>query len=320
MSFANLSNYIGLVFLALSLIAIVIAALASPAVRTALGRAMGQRSFLIVTLVLLTAALGLNVAVSAMKLHFKKEAVPLAKALGAIPDKFGPWVQVSQDQPLDHETQDVLGTKEYIFRDYVNETDVPGVADRFRGKPKEERLAMLNQIRQQFPTAVISLSVTYYTGMVDTVAHVPDRCVTADGYEPKEYTTPRWPIALNLPAGAKPQAADGTPLDDVEVRYINFEDQTGAAAAKLPRSITYFFHTNGKFVSSPLEVRNQLANLFVKKGYYAKIETMTTIADTKVSADKTANFLSYALPEVHKCMPDWEKVMAGEGPTAVASK
>ena len=315
----NFANYIGLGLLVLSAAAIVTAAAFSPAVRVVLGRAFRQRSFLIVTLVLLTAALGLNVAVSAMKLHFKKEPVPLARPLGAIPPKLGTWVQVSEDQPLDKEMQDVLGTKEYIFRDYVNETDVPGVADRFRGKTVAERRNILNGIRQQFPNAVISLSVTYYTGMVDTVAHVPDRCVTADGYEPKEYTTPQWPIADQLPAAAKPRTADGTPLDTVEVRYINFEDQTGNA--KFPRSVSYFFHTNGKFVSSPLEVRNQLANLFVKKGYYAKIETMTTIADTRVSADKTANFLSSALPEVHKCMPDWQKVVAGgAAPDAVAAK
>jgi hypothetical protein len=315
----NFANLIGIIFLVLSLIAMMAAAIVSPAVRTVLGRALSQRSFLLVTVVLLTAALGLNVAVSAMKLHFKKEPVPLARPLGAIPEKLGSWVQVSQDQPLDKEMQDVLGTKEYIFREYVNEVDVPGVAERFRNKTHKERLEILSTLRQQFPNAVISLSVTYYTGMVDTVAHVPDRCVTADGYEPKEYTTPQWPIARQLPPAAKPHAADGTPSDDVEVRYINFEDQTGAA--KFPRSVSYFFHTNGKFISSPLGVRNELANLFVKKGYYAKIETMTTIADTRISAEKTANFLESALPEVHKCMPDWNKVVAGEaGPTAVAAK
>ena len=306
----NFANLIGIGFLVLSLMAMAVAAIVSPAVRIVLKRALSQRAFLVVTLALLTAALGLNVAVGAMKLHFKKEPVPLARALGAIPERLGSWVQVSQDQPLDKEMQDVLGTKEYIFRDYVNEADVPGVADRFRGKTQKERQEILNGIRAQFPNAVISMSITYYTGMVDTVAHVPDRCVTADGYEPKEYTTPRWPIAQQLASSAKPVGAGGAPSDDVEVRYINFEDQTGAS--KLPRSISYFFHTNGKFVSSPLEVRNQLANLFVKKGYYAKIETMTTIADTRTSADKTANFLTAALPEVHKCMPDWTKVVADE--------
>jgi hypothetical protein len=315
----NFANLIGIIFLVLALIAMMITAIMSPAVRVALRRALSQRSFLIVTVVLLTAALGLNVAVSAMKLHFKKEPVPLARALGAIPPRLGSWVQVSQDQPLDKEMQDVLGTKEYIFRDYVNETDVPGVAERFQNKTQKERQDLLNTLRQQFPNAVLSMSVTYYTGMVDTVAHVPDRCVTADGYEPKEYTTPHWPIARQLPPAAKPQSADGTPIDDVEVRYINFEDQTGTA--KFPRSVSYFFHTNGKFISSPLGVRNELANLFVKKGYYAKIETMTTIPDTRISAEKTANFLEAALPEVHKCMPDWKKVVAGDKPVEqVAAK
>ena len=305
-----MSNLIGVVILAAAVGAILVALATIPAVRIVFGRALRQPSFLIVTIVLFTAALGLNAAVNVMKLHFKKEPVELARPLGAIPEKLGDWVQVSQDQPLDHEMQDVLGTSQYIFRDYVNTRDVPGVADRFRDKSHRERQEELGRIRQQFPNAVISLSVTYYTGMVDTVAHVPDRCVTADGYEPKEYTTPQWPIARDLPASAKPLGPNGAPSDNVEVRYINFEDQTGAS--KYPRSVSYFFHSNGKFISSPLGVRDELANLFVRKGYYAKVETMTTIADTRVSAEKTANFLAAAMPEVHKCMPDWNKVVAGD--------
>lgn len=305
-----MSNLIGIIILAAAIGAVAVALATLPAVRIVLGRLLRQPSFVIVAVVLLGAALGLNVAVSAMKLHFKKEPVELARPLGAIAPTLGDWVQVSQDQPLDHEMQDVLGTDQYIFRDYVNARDVPGVAERFRDKSHRERQDELARIRQQFPDAVISLSVTYYTGMVDTVAHVPDRCVTADGYEPKEYTTPQWPIARDLPPSAKPLGPNREPSDNVEVRYINFEDQTGAR--KYPRSISYFFHSNGKFISSPLGVRDELANLFVRKGYYAKVETMTTIADTKVSAERTADFLAAAMPEVHKCMPDWAKVVAGE--------
>ena len=38
---------------------------------------------------------------------------------------------------------------------------------------------------------------------------------------------------------------------------------------------------------------------------------MTTIQDTKISAEKTSNFLASAMPEIYKCMPDWQKVVSG---------
>ena len=272
----------------------------------AFARVFKEPTFLIALVILLAAAIGLNAAVGVMKLHFKKAPVPLALELGGIPSRLGPWVQVSLDKALDKEMQDVLGTDKYVFRDYVD-TRLAGdaVADGFKDKDPQERDKLVNDIRKKFPLGVIRLSVTYYTGMVDTVSHVPDRCVTADGYEPTAYTTPRWPMARDLPAEAK---RDG---DNIEVRHINFEDQTGTST--FTRSIAYFFHANGEFMSSPLAVRQKLADLWAKKGYYAKIETMMAYDSTTPAPDlnpdnvgkRTTDFLIYALPEVYKCMPDW---------------
>jgi hypothetical protein len=281
----------------------------------ALGRAFKQPAFVIVVVLLLAAALGLNAAVSFMQLHFKKEPVPLAHPLTVIPDRFGSWVQVSQDKALDKELQDVLGTDQYIFREYVDEKVVgPGVVDGFKDKNDDDRRKKLSAIRLKYPTAVVNLSVTYYTGMVDTVAHVPDRCVTADGYEPKTYEQPEWAIARDLPASVKKKG------DKIQVRYINFEDQAPTTGvASLTRSICYFFNTNGEYVCSPLEVRSKLANLMERKGYYAKIECMTTIENSSESARVLSDFLLNALPEIHKCMPDWQKEHAG-GKTQVAAR
>jgi hypothetical protein len=271
----------------------------------AMGRVFKEPTFLVALVILLAAAIGLNAAVGTMKLHFKKAPVPLASELGGIPSRLGPWVQVSLDKALDKEVQDVLGTDKYIFRDYVDTSVAGDVGDSFKDKTDEERTALVNEIRKKFPLAVIRLSVTYYTGMVDTVSHVPDRCVTADGYEPTQYTTPKWAMARDLPPEAK---QDG---DNIEVRHINFEDQTGSNT--ITRSIAYFFHANGQFMSSPLAVRQKLADLWAKKGYYAKIETMMAYDGRNPSPDlnaenvgrRTTDFLIYALPEIYKCMPQW---------------
>ncbi len=40
--------------------------------------------------------------------------------------------------------------------------------------------------------AVINIGVTYYTGMVDTVARIPERCYIADGFEPTSYKVVTW--------------------------------------------------------------------------------------------------------------------------------
>ena len=296
-------------------------------VQHAIVTVLKQPTFLIVTVVLLAAAVGLNAAVNVLKLHFKKEPVALARPLAAIPDRFGTWVQVSQDQPLDKEMQDVLGTDKYIFRDYVDERVVgPGVQQTYRRlqeavaaatdeKEREKRDRDLRMfvpnIRAKTPNAVIYLSVTYYTGMVDTVAHVPDRCVTADGYEPKSYDVKKWPIAHDLPAHLK---KDG---DDIEVRYINFEDQTGTS--NVPRSISYFFSVNGEFNSSPIGVRQKLASLTERKAYYAKIECMTAMENADESAKVQTDFLAAAMPDIQRCMPDWDKVQGG-GAEQVAAK
>jgi len=211
----------------------------------------------------------------------------------------------------------VLGTDQYIFRDYVDSRIVDkGAIDWFKDKSDEDRRRKLADIRNKDPKAVVNLSVTYYTGMVDTVAHVPDRCVTADGYEPKKYEEPEWPIARDLPRSARKNG------DNIQVRYINFEDQAPTTGtASITRSIAYFFNTNGEYVCSPLDVRRKLANLMERKGYYAKIECMTTVDDPTKAAEVLTDFLTNALPDIHRCMPDWEKEHApGGGKTEVAEK
>lgn len=256
-------------------------------------------AFLVVGVMLLAAALGLNTIVSAMKLHFRKEACPLRRPLTALPVRMGHWVQVSVDRPLQEDVEEVLGTKQYIYRDYVDDRIIPAaqIAE-FQDKSYNERRAMLAQIQQERPEAVVNLGITYYTGLVDTVAHIPDRCYIADGYEPTSYLIPTWPIAAGI-AGRKNDP-------DVQVRFINFEDQVGRTHMK--RSVSYFFNVNGHFESDPLGVRRSLENLWQKYGYYMKIETMTLIQNKDKSAAVMQDFLTAILPHVEQCLPDWEKL------------
>ncbi len=256
-------------------------------------------AFLSVALLLLVGAAGLNTVVQAMKLHFRKEAVPLRQPLTTLPPRMGHWVQVSVDRPLQADVEEVLGTRQYVYRDYVDDRIVPaGEIKAFADKSYAQRRAMLMRLQERHPEAVVNLGVTYYTGLVDTVAHIPDRCYIADGYEPTDYDIVSWPIAAKIPGRANDP--------NVEVRFINFQDQVGRT--RLKRSVSYFFHVNGHFEQDPLGVRRRLQNLLQKYGYYMKIETMTLVQEKEKSAQVMQDFLTAALPHVAQCLPDWSKV------------
>jgi hypothetical protein len=280
-----------------------------------------QPGFLIVVAILALSAGGLNSAVALLKLSFLKQPVPLKAELTTIPEQMGDWLQVSKDEPLDHEMQDTLGTDKYIFRDYVNTKALDwmdlirlgakrgddnlnsltsAVRALFDGKGSRERKEIVSALQAQRPEAVMSLAVTYYTGRVDTVAHIPERCYVADGYQPSETPeTAMWdmgPGRLNNPGGH----------DKIAVRYLNFEDQTGAK--RVTKRVAYFFFANGVYESDPLGVRQTLQDLRARHGFYSKVELMTIIPDHDVCAKVMSGFLASVMPEVEKCYPDWNSV------------
>lgn len=299
--------------------AVVLAIALIPALRRALPRALAQPAFLAAVVLLGAAAVGLNAATEAMRLHFRKLPVPLSvprldDAKQGIPTRLGAWVQVSKDEPLDKAVQEVLGTEEYIFRDYVDTRLVPA-ADLawFADKSTAERARRLAGIQAAAPQAVVRLAVTYYTGLVDTVPHVPERCYVADGFEPAVPPETRAAM-LGTTAGGAPRP--------VEYRYLQFQDTTGAG--RVDREVAYLFHVNGEYESSHVGVRSRLANLLQRHGYFAKVEVMTTTPRSHAGAGGSGaaagpgsiaafeDMLAAALPEVERCLPDWDRVQAAQ--------
>lgn len=261
-----------------------------PASRTAtpVQRAFASRAFLVAVIVMAVVGVGMQFMTNFMQVYFKKEPVPLRGELISIPDQIGPWTKVSLDEPLPKDVEDALAAKEYIFRDYV---DVRVVGkeklDELMKMPIDERRREMSQVERRYPRGVVHFAVTYYTGLVDTVAHIPDRCYIADGYEPTQYNVEGWKLG------------DGR---GIEVRYINFEDTTGFAS-KQPKNVAYFFQVNGVMESDPLAVRRRLQNLFNRQGYYAKVEVMSLVREREEAAGTMKDFLTVAMPEVQKRLP-----------------
>jgi hypothetical protein len=287
-----------------------VAMYAAPALRRPARRILSQPSFLAAVVVLGISALGLNAATSFLELHFKKLPVPLAvRSLSeGIPATLGPWVQVSKDQPIDPEVQQVLGTSQYVFRDYINTREWPDQVDILKDLPDQEREAALMRLQFLRPQSVLRISITYYTGMADTVAHIPERCYVGDGYEVTTYDTKAVTCGTydHGPQAGKPR--------DLTFRLIHFEDQT--ASRRVSHDVGYLFHVNGVYESDSYRVRGRLQDLTERYGYYAKVEMMLTRppggahTDDGPIVNTMTDFLTFALPEIERCLPDWQKLRA----------
>jgi len=253
-------------------------------------------AFIVVAGILLLAAIGLNAAVQHLKLTFRKAPVALQKPLKEIAPQFGPWKQVSVDERLEPEIEESLAAVEYISRDYIDTRRVPAdILKQFEGKTTRERHQLISKIASTDPQAYVHMMVTYYTGMVDTVAHIPDRCYVAGGFEQIESETARWNCFL--PRGDERASS----------RYSTYEDKVPGRGARRAQ-VAYFFHVNGRYTSDSLDVRATLQNLFEKYGYYAKIEVRSDDQNRQRAGEVMDDFLNYALPEVEKSLPDWQKV------------
>ena len=259
-------------------------------------RAFRNPAFLVVMGILLLSAVSLNAATQFLQLYFQKLSVDMRKPIASLPDHLGDWVQLSLDQPMAPDIEQMLGTKQYISRAYVN-TRVAGkdVVKAVENKSYKEREILIEQIRHQYPLAVVRLHTTYYTGMVDTVAHVPDRCYIAGGYAVSDATPHEW-NAVSRRLGhsfASP--------------FMTFEDQTSRRDTQ-KLNVTYMFHANGDYRDNANSVRLALQDLRTRYAYYAKIELMTISEDREGSAKVMDEFLEQLLPEFEKIMPDWKEV------------
>jgi Protein of unknown function (DUF3485) len=309
-------NLLPIIFtmLAMSALAAVLAVI--PSLRAASRRSLRRGAFAAVIAVLGISALGLNATVSFLQIHFKKRPLPLAvrsltDSTEGIPVQLGEWIAVSPDAAIDPEIQQVLGTAQYLFRDYADARRWPTEQLlALRDRPKDERDAAVGEMQAQSPESILRVAITYYTGLADTVAHIPERCYVADGFDVSAYETHEAICGMY---------ADGSPRK-ISYRLISFEDQT--ARGRVGRVVGYLFHVDGVYESDSLVVRNRLASLRERYGYYAKVELMTTDSpghdeQRGLSQAAMTDFLTAALPELEKKLPDWKRVHEqGSGPSS----
>ncbi len=272
-----------------------------------------MRALVIVATIIAVAAIGLNASASFLKLNFRKDAVQPRSSIQSIPTRIGSWVSVVE-QKLPAEVEDELGTTMYIQRTYIDiakaDDDIREAYEAADVKSEELINSVANSALTNDPFARVSLHVAYYTGSVDTVPHIPDRCMLGAGFEMSRRET----VVLPLPAGTSPDiAAEGLP-----VSFAAFEDPREGANRSVNR-VAYFFHVNGDYEHDAITgVRKRLQNLFETHAYFAKIEISSTgpsgLTPDAEAGEAMTRFLSEALPEIEAILPDWQAVMADAKP------
>lgn len=269
-----------------------------------------RRAFIAGTVVLIASAAALNGAVSMLRLHLRKLPIEVEQKVHAIPSETDHWVRIGEDRVDSAEIVEELGTKNYVNRAFKRK------APDKDGNP-----------------VVMELHLAYYTGMIDTVPHVPDRCLVGAGWSiesspgimPVTLKTDDWSIdreataelasesspiyrarLLNGLSVRMPRGVEGLGLNTSVYRYPS-KDAVLAAG--------YFFIANGGISVTPEGVRLLAFDLRSDYAFFMKVQLTSLSAQTPEQfAEYAAHLLQELLPEIMLCVPDWVEVERGSFP------
>ncbi|MEO0512493.1 MAG: exosortase/archaeosortase family protein [Planctomycetota bacterium] len=261
-----------------------------------------------------SAALGFRSAISAYQIHLTKSPIyaPEGRQFASLlPTETHGWEQVGRDKIESAEIVKELGTENYLSRTFRSKDD---------------------------PSRVIELHAAYYTGQIDTVPHVPERCFVGGGLQigsrsveiPLPLDRSDWRAFKEPPEGLEgrvfttrtgdrrysnyPGVRVVLPFDpqDMKLRVTEFVSENGASFHS-----GYFFIANGGTVASAEGVRLLAFELDNDYAYYAKIQftsfTGGTAEDLAVDA---ADLLDDLLGDIMLCVPNWVDVIEGRYPPA----
>jgi len=280
-------------------------------------RSFLQPAFIVCALSLLLGTVGLNAAVKAFKLYLRKLPIEASLPVRVVPAETESWKRVGNDAELSADVVKTLGTENYLTRVYAEKNPAEGERPR-----------------------LLELHLAYYTGMVDTVPHIPERCMVGGGFQintgsavlPLRLDTSSWRRASGVPADFPQRetvtaarlrgrfaSANGKevilPLDltladgpgagvndQVHIRITEFSDPKSGAVVYAG----YFFIANGRMTSSAEGVRLLAFNLSDDYAYYLKVQFSSwQVRSAQELADQAGSLLSELLPEIMRTVPDW---------------
>jgi len=273
-------------------------------------------AFLLTVAVLSVSAIGMSAAIKAYGLHLQKSEIypPGNRQLSALPRQTEQWEAIGSDQVLDEDTVKTLGTSNYVSRVFAKKSSVAARAP----------------VYVEFHSA-------YYTGGIDTVPHVPERCMVGGGWRQTQVTR-TLPVELDTSTWVLDREASGTPRGEVytaRTPAAPYSDAPGTRV-RLPYGVTpenpihmriseyenpdtgaklyagYFFIANGGVSSSAEGVRTLAFDLTSDYAYYLKVQfSSTSVSTAEELASVSGLLLSELMAELVRCVPDWVAVEAG---------
>lgn len=271
---------------------------------------------------LLAATLGQHAAISSMEIALSKKPLPLRHGIAlSFPEQAGDWVLLHQDPRLSKDVEGELGTKQYFNRWYLNTAEVDRDTVTLETKPTKlgDMLSGWNGI--DGPGQIAKVHVTYYTGMLDAVPHVPDKCWVVAGSQVRYRDVHMLKLAredyrpdpdhdgLLLAESTGFKETVRLPGDKIETVVFSASNPKGNVNTAL-----YFFLANGNAVASNHNVRFSF-NLKDRYSYYCKVEVMFPgVNDPDQVAKYAEGLITDLLPEIMAALPDWTEVRAGTYP------
>lgn len=269
--------------------------------------------------IMIACAIGMGVAIRAYGIHLKKLAIyaPDGRLVNSIPAETPNWIRVGGDRVESKEMIEELGTENYLSRMYIRKNSV--------GSKKPE---------------VIDLHIAYYTGMIDTVPHVPDRCFVGGGMVitrggirvPLKLDQTRWSLDNDVPQDLAGHIWKATlvnqygatagrvrlPRDpqNIELRVSEFADDSkdGSQSGKKLYA-GYFFIANGGTTPESEMVRLLAFDLKDEYAFYCKVQfTSKTVESPEELAEQASLLLNDIMPDLMLCIPDWVQVQTGDYP------
>jgi hypothetical protein len=265
---------------------------------------------LVAATVLSGAGIAMSGYISKEQIFLQKKEInaPDDRKVHSLPKTYPTWTMVAQNNETSQEAIAELGTRNFLTCTFER-----------TGAPEGE------------PAHRVEVHVAYYTGMIDTVPHVPERCLVAAGLQ-QLGTATVVPVPLDMDRlapnpDADPELMGGTvwagrspnihrrinlPLgvENLQLRVTPFRDNAGRIFHS-----GYFFVTNGQAVSSSNEIRLRAFRLTDDYAYYTKVQFTSIEAESPEHLGRiAASLLDEILPDLMHRMPDWVEVKSGRYP------
>lgn len=242
---------------------------------------------------------GLTVAQKAFNVVLEKPPAELSKPLAELSRTLGDnnrYVSSGPDRTLDKEIVAVLGTEDYLLRNYQDTQKRDGDLGRD-----------------------LSLNLNFYaTG--SATPHVPEVCWAGNGLTMSNNNFFEIPNVKHK---------DGS-ISTLRARLLSFEPKAQPGLVPyLPQAssstqlinVAYIFNVNGRYVANTREVSKLFWDPTAKFAYHTKIEvTLPALCTPEEARPIIEEFFRSSLAEIEKCLPDPERPAVVQDPHQEANQ